>query len=91
MTARIHFSAAARRQAMSSAVGVALLGAVYGATLAAGLLFVALAKSADRRSVLLSPRDSDHPASTVDGRPDGFGACVGVPGAKNVQPRELNT
>ena len=38
MTAPIHFSAAARRLGMSSAVGVLLLGTVYGATLAAGLL-----------------------------------------------------
>ena len=36
MIAPIHFSAAARRPGMSSAVGVLLLGAVYGATLAAG-------------------------------------------------------
>ena len=35
MTAAIHFSAAARRPGMSSAVRVLLLGAVYGATLAA--------------------------------------------------------
>jgi hypothetical protein len=38
MAAAIQFTAAARRLGMSSAVGVALLGTAYGATLAAGLL-----------------------------------------------------
>jgi hypothetical protein len=37
MAAAVYFSADARRLGMASGIGVALLGAAYGATLAAGL------------------------------------------------------